>query len=217
MHRLQHKYVRFMMRLYGVGWCSYMKGASNFNWQAYGFQVKSARFWLFLFPFFLFQPLESLLSESVFQEPQIRLALLVLQLIRLMRKDSVIAFPKWVSFSEEIAHLPAPTNIPQLIESIDCLIKKIPQQKQGYDYILKPCFEFLFKWFMSCLPQLEAQDPTKWMWLSFGFTPYITVRLWVHFSELCGTFPILSVVRVKTLNAQGTWTPPLGTSDINNF
>jgi hypothetical protein len=36
--------------------------------------------------------------------------------------------------------------------------------------MLKPCFGFLFKWFTSCLPPLEAQDPTKWMWLSFGST-----------------------------------------------
>jgi len=78
-----------------------------------------------------------------------------------MRKGSVIAFPKWVSFNGEIAHLHAPTNIPQLLESIDCPIKKIPQQKQGDDYILKPCFGFLFKWFMSCLTPWEAQDPTK--------------------------------------------------------
>ncbi len=158
------------MRLYGVRWCSYMECASNLNWQAQGFQVKSAPCQLFLFFLFLFQPLESLLSESVFQKPQIRLALLVVQLMRLMRKGSVIAFLKWVSFNEEIAHLHAPTNIPQLLESIDCLIKKIPQQKQGYDYMLKPCFGFLFKWFTSCLPPLEAQDPTKWMWLSFGST-----------------------------------------------
>jgi len=48
-----------------------------------------------------------------------------------MRKGSVTAFPKWVSLNEKIAHLHAPTNIPQLLESIDCLIKKIPQQKQG--------------------------------------------------------------------------------------
>jgi len=51
--------------------------------------------------------------------------------MRLMRKGSVTAFPKWVSLNEKIAHLHAPTNIPQLLESIDCLIKKIPQQKQG--------------------------------------------------------------------------------------
>jgi hypothetical protein len=85
--------------------------------------------------------------------------------MRLMRKGSVIAFPKWVSFNKEIAHLHAPTNIPGVLESIDCPIKKIPQQKQGYDYILKPCFGFLFKWFTSCLPPLEAQDR-----LSFGST-----------------------------------------------
>jgi hypothetical protein len=97
----------------------------------------------FFFFIFSFQPLESLLSESVFQKPQIRLALLVVLLMRLMRKGSVIAFPKWVSFKEEVAHLRAPPNIPQLLESIDCLIKKIPQQKQGYYYMLKPCFGFL--------------------------------------------------------------------------
>jgi hypothetical protein len=81
--------------------------------------------------------------------------------MRLMRKGNVIAFPKWVSDNEEIAHLHAPTNIPQLLENIDCLIKKIPQQKQGYDYIMKPCFGLLFKWFMSCLPPMETQDPTE--------------------------------------------------------
>jgi len=92
-------------------------------------------------------------------QPQIRLALLVVQLMRLMRKDSsVIAFPKWVSSNEEIAHLHAPTNIPQLLESIGCLIKKIPQQKLGYNDFE---FEFLFQGFTFCRTPFEAQDPTK--------------------------------------------------------
>jgi len=93
-----------------------------------------------------------------------------------MRKDSVIAFPKWVSFYKEIAHLHAPTNIPQLLENIDCLIKKIPQQKQGYNYIWPPCFGFLFKWFTSCLPPLEAQDPTKDIPLTFQFIEWVKIN-----------------------------------------
>jgi hypothetical protein len=43
-----------------------MEGASNINWQAYGFQVKSAPSALVDFYLFLFQSLESLLSESSF-------------------------------------------------------------------------------------------------------------------------------------------------------
>ncbi len=160
-------------------WWDYMEFADVAIWKVHptstgrlmAFKLSQLHLGCFFFFLFLFCfSLWSLLSESVFQKPQIRLALLVVQLMRLMRKDSVIAFPKWVSFKEEIAHLHAPTNIPQLLESIDCLIKKIPQQKQGYDFILKPCFGFLLKWFTSCLPPLDAQDPTKWMWLSFRST-----------------------------------------------
>jgi hypothetical protein len=61
--------------------------------------------------------------------PQTTLALLIVKLMRLVRKDSsVISFCKWVSLDEEIAHLHAHTNIPQLLESIDCLIKKSLQR-----------------------------------------------------------------------------------------
>jgi len=66
--------------------------------------------------------------------PQTRLALLIVQLMRLVRKDSsVISFQRWVSLDEEIARLHAHTNIPQLLESIDCQIKKSLQQKQTFD------------------------------------------------------------------------------------
>ncbi len=147
-----------------------MECASNFNWQSYGFQVKSAPSWLFLFLLFLFQPLESLLSESVFQKPQIRLALLVVQLMRLMRKGSVIAFLKWVSFNEEIAHLPAPTNIPQLLENIDCLIKKIPQQKQGVRLYIEIMFWIPFQ-VVSVMPTSIVGSRPNQMNMAF---------IWLH-------------------------------------
>jgi hypothetical protein len=63
--------------------------------------------------------------------------------MRVMRKDSETAFPNWV-FHEKIAHLLDATNIPLLLESIDRLIKKIPQGV-GYNYPIKPCFGSLFK------------------------------------------------------------------------
>ncbi|KAH8940983.1 hypothetical protein BDL97_14G013500 [Sphagnum fallax] len=111
-------------------------------------------------------------------QPQIRLALLVVKLMRLVRKDSsVIAFPKWVSFNEEIAHLHAPTNIPQLLESVDCLIKKIPQQKQGYDYTLKPACELDFLLFSFCESPLEPQHPTKDIPLTFQFIEWVRSNL----------------------------------------
>jgi hypothetical protein len=91
-----------------------------------------------------------------------------------MRKDSsVIGFPKWVSSKEEIAHLPAPTNIPQLLESIDCLVKKIGQQ--GYNW--KPGFEFLFQWSWCSLRPLEAQDRTKDIPLTFQFIEWVKINL----------------------------------------
>ncbi|CAK9203201.1 unnamed protein product [Sphagnum troendelagicum] len=114
-------------------------------------------------------------------QPQIRLALLVVQLMRLMRKDStVIVFPKWVSLYKEIAHLHAPTNIPQLLESIDCLIKKILQQKQGYDNTLKPNSEFNFMSFTFGPTPLEAQDPTKDIPLTFQFIEWVRINLVTH-------------------------------------
>jgi hypothetical protein len=108
-------------------------------------------------------------------QPQIGLALLVVQLMRLMRKDSsVIAFPKWVSFNKEIANLHAPTNIPQLLESTDCLIKKILQQKQGSDYILEAGSEFNFLHFQG---PLKAQDGTKHIPLAFQFIEWVRINL----------------------------------------
>ncbi|CAK9203224.1 unnamed protein product [Sphagnum troendelagicum] len=108
-------------------------------------------------------------------EPQIRLALLVVQLMRLMRKDSsVIAFPKWVSSNEEIAHLHAPTNIPQLLESIDCLIKKIPQQKDSHSYRFEPAFSLFFWWFSL---SFKAQAPTKDIPLTFQFIEWVRINL----------------------------------------
>ncbi len=110
-------------------------------------------------------------------QPQIGLALLVVQLMRLMRKDSsVIAFPKWVSFNEEVAHLHAPTNIPQLLESIDCLVKKIPPQKQGYNKS-KDGFPFLFQSYEFSLPPFEAQDRTNDIPLTFQFIEWVQINL----------------------------------------
>ncbi len=121
---------------------------------------------IFCFVIWEFYPFEG--------EEQIRLASLVVQLMRLMRKDGVTASPNW-DLDKEIAYLHATTNIPLLLESIDCLIKKIPQQKQGYDHLLKPYFEFLFKWLTSCLPPLEAQDPTKDIPLTFQFIEWVRI------------------------------------------
>jgi hypothetical protein len=109
-------------------------------------------------------------------QPQIRLALLVVQLMRLMRKDSsVIAFPKWVSSNEVIAHLHAPTNIPQLLESIDCLVKKIPRQKHGYNW--NAGSDLVFQWFCYILPPLEAQGRTKDIPLTFQFIEWVKINL----------------------------------------
>jgi len=110
--------------------------------------------------------------------PQIRLALLVVESMRLMRKDSsVIPFWKWVSINEEIAHIHAPTNIPQLLESIDCVIKKILQQKQGYDSTSKLDCEFYFMSVKFCESPLEAQDPTKDIPLTFQFIEWVRINL----------------------------------------
>jgi hypothetical protein len=112
------------------------------------------------------------------EQPEIRLALLVVELMRSIRKDSsVIAFPKWVSLNEEIAHLHAPANIPQLLESIDCLIKKILQQKQGYDHTLEPPFCLRL---LSCTfrrPLLEPQHPTIDIPLTFQFIEWVRSNL----------------------------------------
>ncbi|CAN5958715.1 unnamed protein product [Sphagnum jensenii] len=109
-------------------------------------------------------------------QPQIRLALLVVELMRLIRKDSsVIPFWKWVSINEEIAHFHPP--IPQLLESIDFLIKKILQQNQGYDDTLKPVFEFFFLWYIFRELPLEAEDPTKDIPLTFQFIGWVRINL----------------------------------------
>jgi hypothetical protein len=96
--------------------------------------------------------------------------------MRLMRKDSsVIPFWKWVSINEEIAHFQLP--IPQLLESIDCLIKQILQPNQGYDYTLIPAFEVFFMSFTFCKSPLEAQDPTKGIPLTFQFIEWVRINL----------------------------------------
>jgi len=108
--------------------------------------------------------------------PQFRLALLVVELMRLIRKDSsVIPFRKWVSINEEIAHFHLP--IPQLLESIDCLIKKILQPNQGYDYTLKSVFEFFFLSSTWGKSPLEAQDSTKHIPLTFQFIEWVRINL----------------------------------------
>jgi hypothetical protein len=107
---------------------------------------------------------------------QIRLAVLVVQLMRLMRKDSsVIAFPKWVSFNEEVAHLHAPTNIPQLLESIDYLIKQFPQHTGCPDYTLNPTY--LVDVLCSYLTLLELQHLTKHIPLTFQFIEWVRINL----------------------------------------
>jgi len=75
--------------------------------------------------------------------------------------------------NEEIAHLHAPTNIPGVLESIDCPIKKIPQQKQGYDYILKPCCS------REIYRKRKKRETRKWVQLESPTFPHnlITVKL----------------------------------------
>jgi len=87
----------------------------------------------------------------------------------------VIPFRKWVSINEEIAHFHVP--IPQLLESIDCLIKKILQPNQGYDYTLKPVFELSFLSGYFCKHPLEAQDPTKDIPLTFQLIEWVSINL----------------------------------------
>jgi len=63
-----------------------------------------------------------------------------------MRKDSsVIAFPKWVSLNKEIAHLHAPTNIPRVLESIDCLNQEDPTTKTGVRIYIQTMFWIPFQ------------------------------------------------------------------------
>jgi len=108
-------------------------------------------------------------------QPQTTLALLIVKLMRLVRKDSsVISFRKWVSLDEEIAHLHAHTNIPQLLESIDCLIKKIPQQELKIDYTMYPVLRHVF---MHWKLELEAQDRTKVIPLTFQFIGWVRINL----------------------------------------
>jgi hypothetical protein len=71
-------------------------------------------------------------------------------------------------------HLHAPTNIPQLLESIDCLIKKIPQQKDGYGYRLEPGFHNFFSWFAR---SFKARAPTKDIPLTFQFIEWVRINL----------------------------------------
>jgi hypothetical protein len=129
---------------------------------------------IFLFVIWEFYPFEG--------EHQTGLAFLVVMLMRVMRKDTVTAFPNWViqdsiAIHEEIAILQATTNIPLLLEFIDRQIKKILQQKQNCDYISNPYFEFLFKWFTSCPPPFEARDPTKDIPLTFQFIEWVRSNL----------------------------------------
>ncbi len=123
---------------------------------------------LFCFVIWEFIPLEG--------EPKITLALLVVKLMSVMRKDSVTAFPNWI-FQERIAHLLDATDIPLLLESIDRLIKKFQQRRQGCYNRMKPYFGSLFKWFTSCLPPLEAQDPTKDVPFTFQFIEWVRINL----------------------------------------
>jgi hypothetical protein len=74
-----------------------------------------------------------------------------------------------------MGHLP--TNIPQLLESFDCLIEKTLQQKQGYDNTLERSSEFRFRFLKFCLPPWEAQYPTKDIPLTFQFIEWVRINL----------------------------------------
>jgi len=105
------------------------------------------------------------------------LALLVVQLMRLVRNDnSVIEFLKWVPFNKEIAYLHAPTNIPQLLERIDCLIE-IQQQEQGHHYRSQSLFEALLQWCPFHRTPWDAQHPLKNIPLSFQFIEWVRINL----------------------------------------
>jgi len=110
-----------------------------------------------------------------FQDTESELPCLVVELIRLIRKDSVIAIPARAELYGEILYLP--TNIPQLLESIDCLIKEIPQQKQGYDNIMNVDREFIFRLSKFILPPWEAQYPTKDIPLTLQFIDWVRINL----------------------------------------
>ncbi|CAM6058532.1 unnamed protein product [Sphagnum tenellum] len=112
-------------------------------------------------------------------QPQTTLALLIVKLMRLVRKDSsVIAVQKWVSLDEEIADLHAHTNIPQLLESIDCLIKKSLQQKQGFDYnTLNPVFSNAFLWSSFWTLRFKAQGRHKVNPLTLQFIEWVRINL----------------------------------------
>jgi hypothetical protein len=115
---------------------------------------------------------------SPLQDAGTRLTCLVVELIRLIRlirKDSsVIAIPeRLVLYRERDLR----TNIPQLLERIDCLIKEIPQQKQGYDITLKRGSEFSFWLGKFFLPLWEAQYPTKDIPLTFQFIEWVRINL----------------------------------------
>jgi hypothetical protein len=63
---------------------------------------------------------------------------------------------------------------------------------------MKPCFGLLFKWFMSCLPPMETQDPTEWMWLSFGSTFW-----WMFtrcYSETMSSFRWISNRKIRNMS-----------------
>jgi hypothetical protein len=92
--------------------------------------------------------------------PQTTLALLIVKLMRLVRKDnSVISFRKWVSLNEEIAHLHVHTNIPQLLESIDYLIKKNLRRQEFDRDIFEMAFHSVF--LKSRLWTFRFKDPEQ--------------------------------------------------------
>jgi hypothetical protein len=111
-------------------------------------------------------------------QPQTTLALLIVKLMRLVRKDSsVISFWKWVSLDEEIAHLHVHTNIPQLLESIDYLIKKSLQIK-GFDYnIFQMAFRSVFLKSKLWDLRLKGQDQPKVNPLTLQFIEWVRINL----------------------------------------
>ncbi|CAK9203205.1 unnamed protein product [Sphagnum troendelagicum] len=125
-------------------------------------------------------PYDVLLMFVMWELPRVQgqlnvmMAWMVVKLVTLIRKDSsVIAVPQWLS-----AHLHALRSIPQLLESIDCLIKEIPQQKPGYDNTMRPYqknFSTMVLKFL--LPPLEAQDPTKVIPLTFQIIEWVRINL----------------------------------------
>jgi hypothetical protein len=113
-------------------------------------------------------------QDFAFSE-RVELAWLVVQLMRLVRKDGVATIFRLLD-GDVLMNVHVPTNIPQLLERIDCIIKEILPQVLWHHKLRSPLMP-LFNWFTSCLPQLKAQDPTKDILLTLHFIEWVRINL----------------------------------------